>query len=236
MKQFSSILMVLLVTIFLTAVSAMATPANLGELLGNPLFNSIVDNNATDVSATNINGDDASASAFILFEDGGWANQNKFGIYGYSFDSGTITVGDTLEIFQGWDSPASGSKMIYFDLINNSASLYSDGSNSISIGKTFGFYMTNGWGQTVYSQPTLNEDGIDHMMIFDTSSVAGDLNGATLVIGIEDMLGGGDFDYNDLTVGATGVSPAPEPATMLLFGTGLISLGAFGRRKFFKKG
>jgi hypothetical protein len=37
-----------------------------------------------------------------------------------------------------------------------------------------------------------------------------------------------DFCYGDTT-------PVPEPATMLLLGSGLIGLGALGRKKFFKK-
>jgi hypothetical protein len=44
----------------------------------------------------------------------------------------------------------------------------------------------------------------------------------------------GETCNNDFSVAGFN-SPIPEPATMLLLGTGLIGLAGFGRRKFFKK-
>ncbi len=87
---------------------------------------------------------------------------------------------------------------------------------------------------------TMNPDGIAHTLVSDMG------NGLTQV-GWEDLYGGGDLDYNDLVFDFSNVTTEgdeipgsedpgklianPEPSTMILFGSGLLGLGAWRFRK-----
>ncbi len=81
----------------------------------------------------------------------------------------------------------------------------------------------------------LNADGLAHALVDDTFS-----DGAATLVSFEDLLGGGDQDYNDLVFSFSntlaegedipGDNPNdnlvnPEPTTVVLLGSGLIGLG-----------
>lgn len=118
--------------------------------------------------------------------------------------------------------------------LNTATSAYGDSLllGSVNAGDILTFVLINlepGDVGPWYSDTSLNSDGINHVYSYN---YAGDsVLPAGTYVAFEDLVGGGDLNYNDETFIFTNVAvhQVPEPAAFLLMGLGLIAAGASRR-------
>ncbi|MBI2952035.1 DUF4114 domain-containing protein [bacterium] len=183
---------------------------------------------------------EADARVYFVGEGAGYHNT-----LGFNTQGGGVTGGDPKLIF-----PDASSMQTYLQSLDYAAMRTPNDpllpGDFVDLGRLAAgtrldfFLIANGvyGGQTVYStDASLNQDGLEHVIALHTKAFA--LNDSPyLILGFEDLWGGGDQDFNDLVfavdVGArnvNGLVQGDEPSTVVLLGSFLgLALYLMNRR------
>ena len=184
----------------------------------------------------------------IMFEIAGYANTNSFGI----FDPTDPT--NRLQLFGG-SAGHNAATTLMWNGDGSFTAYYLDGTGgsanaTFGVTNLFGYYLDNGHGEVFYSVLGLNSDGTPHMVAFQgngQTKLDNVKTGQYATFGTSDYIlawedlpfNGSDLDYNDFVVMVESVHPVPEPATLGMFGLGILLIGAavgLNRRRRFNIG